>query len=301
MPYIECKSNSETLRIFYEDLGVGAPVVFIHGWPVSHAMWEYQVTALREAGLRCITYDRRGFGASDASLDTYDYDILSDDLRCLLETLDLKDVTLVGFSMGGGEVVRYCSRHGSARVSKIILISSVVPFLLKTHDNPNGVPGEAFREFEEAIRNDRQAFLQTFFRNFFGDTWIHHPVSQAMIDHCCVLAGPASQKATLACMSAFSRTDFRDELSRIRVPALVIHGDADRTVPVKCCGEEAARLLPNSFFKVYAGAPHGLYFTDRESLNSDILTFVNNGTIISLADINESIGEDQVNPVSAGK
>ncbi len=301
MPYLQCQHTNENIRLFYEDLGVGSPVVFIHGWPVSHAMWEYQVTPLREAGLRCITYDRRGFGASDASLDTYDYNALADDLKCLLDELNLQDVTLVGFSMGGGEVVRYCSKYKCERVSKIILVSSVVPLMLKTHDNPDGVPKEIFNEMDEAIRNDRHAFLQEFFKQFFGDSWIRHPVSQGTLDHSFFLAAVASQKATLECMKAFSQTDFRDELSSIKVPVLVIHGDADKTVPLACTSEAAVRMLPESFYKVYAGAPHGLYITDKETLNNDILTFVNNGTIISVADVNEAIGSVHLNPVGPGK
>ncbi|HVZ96902.1 MAG TPA: alpha/beta hydrolase [Chitinophagaceae bacterium] len=301
MPYIQCQHTNENIRLYYEDLGAGTPVVFIHGWPVTHAMWEYQDTPLREAGFRCITYDRRGFGASDASLDTYDYNALADDLKCLLDALDLRDVTLVGFSMGGGEVVRYCSRYACAQVSKIILVSAVVPFMLKTHDNPDGVPKEMFRQFDEAIRNDRQAFLQDFFKQFFGLSWVKHPVSQGTLDYSFSLAAVASPKATLECMKAFSQTDFRNELSSIQVPALVIHGDADKTVPIKCTSEETVRQLPHSFYKVYAGAPHGLYITHKEALNHDIITFVNTGTIISIADVNDAIGKVHLNPVGPGK
>ena len=299
MSYLKSKSGKEDINIFYEDLGEGKPVVFIHGWPVSHAMWEYQITPLREAGLRCIAYDRRGFGKSDQSLSSYDYNTLAGDLKDLLDELDLKDVTLVGFSMGGGEVVRYCSKYNCERVSKIILVSSIIPYMLKTQDNPEGVPLEMFEQFEEKIRDDRHAFLQTFFKSFFGDSFIKHPVSGATLDYSFSLASSASQKATIDCMTAFSQTDFRKELSSIKIPALVIHGDADKTVPIKISSDQAALMLPNVQYKVYEGAPHGLFITDKVALTNDILSFVNNGTVVSLADV-YSVDETQMTPVLAG-
>ena len=182
MPYLNCKSNNENIQIYYEDLGTNNPIVFVSGWPLTHAMWEYQVTPLREAGFRCITYDRRGFGQSDQSLNNYDYDVLAEDLKCLLDELNLQDVTLVGFSMGGGEVVRYCSKYNSERISKIVLVSSVVPYMLQTDDNPEGVPAEEFRGFDNKIREDRPAFLQTFGKHFYGANFISRPVSQAILD-----------------------------------------------------------------------------------------------------------------------
>lgn len=299
MPYLINKNSREEIRIFYEDLGDGKPVVFIHGWPVSHAMWEYQITPLREAGLRCITYDRRGFGQSDQSLDSYDYDALASDLKCLLDELNLTDVTLVGFSMGGGEVVRYCSKYNCERVSKIILVSSIIPYMLKTEDNPDGVPLEMFQEFEEKIRDDRHAFLQTFFKQFFGESWIKHPVSQATLDYSFSLAASASQKATIDSMKAFSQTDFRKELSSIKVRSLVIHGDADKTVPIKASGDQASMLLPDALYKVYEGAPHGLFITHKVALTNDILSFVNDGTTVSLADA-YTVDEDEMSPVISG-
>ena len=284
MPYINCKSTNENIQIYYEDLGKNNPVVFISGWPLTHAMWEYQATPLREAGFRCITYDRRGFGQSDQSLNNYSYDALADDLKCLLDELNLQDVTLVGFSMGGGEVVRYCSKYNCERISKIVLISSVVPYMLKTDDNPEGVALEEFQGFDNNIRQDRSAFLQDFGKHFYGVNFINRPVSQGILDWTFSLASTASQKATLACMQSFSQTDFRNELPLIKVPTLIIHGDADKTVPIKATSEQAASLIPDAVYKVYDGAPHGLFITDKERLTQDIASFITSGTV----DVNET-------------
>jgi pimeloyl-ACP methyl ester carboxylesterase len=284
MPYLNCKSNDETIQIYYEDLGENNPVVFIHGWPLTHAMWEYQLTLMREAGFRCIAYDRRGFGKSEQSLNNYSYDVLADDLKCLLDELNLENVTLVGFSMGGGEVVRYCSKYNCERVSKIILVSSVVPYMLKTDDNADGVPIEEFREFDSNIRQDRAEFLQGFAKHFYGVNFISRPVSQGILDWTFLLASSASQKATLACMQSFAQTDFRSELSLIKVPTLIIHGDSDKTVPVKATSEIAAKQIPRAIYKVYDGAPHGLFITDKERLTNDIVSFITTGKV----DVNET-------------
>lgn len=279
MSYLNCKSANENIRIFYEDLGENNPVVFVHGWPLTHAMWEYQITPMREAGFRCIAYDRRGFGQSEQSLKNYSYDFLADDLKCLLDELNLQDVTLVGFSMGGGEVVRYCSKYNCERVSKIILVSSVVPYMLKTEDNPDGVALEQIQEFDNSIRQDRVAFLQEFGKHFYGANFINRPVSQAILDWTFSLAATASQKATLACMQSFSQTDFKSELASIKIPALIIHGDADKTVPIKATSEKAASLISGSIYKIYEGAPHGLFITDKERLTNDIASFVTTGRV----------------------
>ena len=247
-------------------------------------MWEYQITPMREAGFRCITYDRRGFGMSDQSLNNYSYDVLADDLKCLLDELNLENVTLVGFSMGGGEVIRYCSKYNCERVSKIVLVSSVVPYMLQTDDNPDGVPLEEFQGFDSSIRGDRAAFLQTFVKHFYGTNFISHPVSQGILDWTFSLASTASQKATLACMQSFSQTDFTNELSLIKVPTLIIHGDADKTVPIKATSEKAASLISGAIYKIYNGAPHGLFITDKERLTNDIASFVTTGTV----DLNET-------------
>lgn len=274
MAYFTNSNKTEKLQIAYEDLGTGQSVVFIAGWPLTHQMWEYQMTPLREKGFRCIAYDRRGFGKSDQSLSSYDYDELASDLNDLMNHLDLKNAVLVGFSMGGGEVIRYLSMYGSSRVSKIVLISAVVPHLLQSTDNPNGVPQEQFDEFETAIRTDRPDFINTFGKQFYGVNLISHPVSQGILDWTASLALTSSQKAMINCMEAFAQTDFKNELFAIDVPALIIHGDKDETVPMEATGQIAASLIPGAIFKIYEGAPHGLFITEKEQLNNDLVTFL---------------------------
>lgn len=278
MPYIKTTDarSGQELQLYYEDLGHGQPVVFIHGWPSSSAMFEYQLANLPAYGLRCIAYDRRGFGRSDKPWDGYDYDTLADDLKALLETLDLKDVVLVGFSMGGGEVVRYFSRHGGARVKKAVLMSAVAPYMLRTDSNPDGMPQDVFDQMAQQIKDDRIAFLDEFGKTFFGVGLLNHPVSTPYLEHFRHLASVASQRATLACLQSFSHTDFRDEMGGINVPTLIIHGDADKTVPIDTAGRKAAQMVPDNQFLIYEGAPHGLFFTDKERINSDLLAFIQN-------------------------
>src|ERR1700712_3561075 len=182
MPFIKStQGNENPVKIYYEDLGHGKNVVFIHGWPLSGSMWEYQLTQLTQQGLRCITYDRRGFGKSDRPFTGYDYDTLAADLKTVLDELDLEDVTLVGFSMGGGEIARYFSLYGSRRVSKVVLVSAVVPYMLQSEDNPDGVPQEEFDKMAQGMMEDRPAFMETFNKDFFGVSLINHPVSDAFL------------------------------------------------------------------------------------------------------------------------
>lgn len=263
------------VEIFYHDIGEGKPVVLIHGWPLSHEMWEYQLNELPHHNLRCIAYDRRGFGQSGKPWSPYDYTTLANDLKALLDELDLQDVTLVGFSMGGGEVVRYLSQNNSNRVSKAVLISSVVPYLRQTEDNPDGVPKEQIDAFVEAIRKDRPHFMHTFGKQFFGVSWISSPVSDDILAWTQMLAMEASAKATIDTMRAWSETDFRQELSSIKIPVLIIHGDSDKTVPLEVTSRQAAKLLPQAELKIYEGAPHGLFFTEQEKLNQDLIAFIN--------------------------
>ena len=267
-------NGNQPVELFFQDIGSGQPVVLIHGWPVSHAMWEHQMLALPAQGLRVIAYDRRGFGASSKPWDGYDYDTFADDLKALLDGLDLKDVVLVGFSMGGGEVARYMSRHGGARVSKVAFISAVTPFLQKTADNPDGVDESVFAGMVDGIKKDRPDFLTSFGKQFFNVGLLRHPVSDAMLDWSRSLALPASPKATIDCVRAFSGTDFRDDLKAIKVPVLIVHGDADNTVPIKVSGARTAQMMPGAQYKVYDGAPHGLYETHHEELNRDLVAFV---------------------------
>ena len=275
MPFI--KSAQQTggpINIYYEDLGTGRPVVFIHGWPLSGSMWEYQVTRLTQHGLRCITYDRRGFGKSDWPFGEYDYNTLAGDLESLLDELNLQDVTLVGFSMGGGEIAKYFSLYGGERVSKVVLISAVVPYMLKTDDNPDGVPQAIFDKMTKGIMDDRPAFLEDFNEDFFGVSLVNHPVSDAFLANSLAQVMNASPIATLACAKAFSSTDFRQDVVKINVPTLIIHGDKDKTVPIKATGEESARLIPGATFIVFEGAPHGLWYTNKEKLNQHLLDFI---------------------------
>ncbi len=279
MPYFKSFTGDETVQIYYEDLGKGDPIVFIHGWPLSHEMWEYQVTPLRELGYRCITYDRRGFGKSEQSLKSYDYDVLAEDLKNLLDEINVDNVTLVGFSMGGGEVIRYCSKYNNKRVSKVILVSSIIPYMLQTDDNPEGVPADAFDEFENQIREDRPGFFSNFCKHFYGVGFLSHPVSDGILNWTHSMLFPASQKAVLNCMSSFSQTDFRNELSAINVPVLIVHGDNDRTVPIKATSEQAAKMIKGAVYKIYPDAPHGLFFTHKDILNRDIISFIITGDV----------------------
>ena len=280
MPYFKTQNESNgPVNIFYHDAGKGDPVVLIHGWPVSHEMWEYQCGTLVEQGFRVISYDRRGFGQSDKPWDGYDYTSLAGDLKSLLETLDLENVTLVGFSMAGGEVVRYCSQNDCKRISKVVLVSSIAPYLLQSDNNPDGVPKEMFDEMVEKMKDDRPAFLADFGKTFFGQSFLNHTVSQEILDWMQGLALSGSPRATIQCLRSFSETDFRSEMKSIRVPTLVIHGFSDKTVPIKPTGEQAAALIPGAIYKVYDGAPHGLFITDKEELAADLVQFIQQGTI----------------------
>lgn len=266
--------NGSEVNLFYEDWGQGQPVVLIHGWPSSHEMWEHQMSELPKYGLRCISYDRRGFGKSDKPWGDYDYDVLADDLKAVLDTLDLQNVILVGFSMGGGEVVRYFSRHGGARVQKVVLVSSIAPYMLQTDSSPDGVPAEMFEQMMQQIVDDRMNFLEGFGKDFFGVSLLNHPVSNAYLDNFRRLAAIGSQPATLECMKAFAYTDFRGEMASINVPTLFIHGDADKTVPIDATSREATKMVPNSQLLVYGGGPHGIFYTHKEQLNQDIRFFI---------------------------
>jgi len=276
MAYIkvnDVKAN-EPVQIYYQDLGKGQPIVLLHGWPLSHEMWEYQINDLIDAGFRVIAYDRRGFGKSSKPYGGYDYDTLADDLKELLDQLNLQDVTLVGFSMGGGEVVRYCSKYHSARVSKIALISSIIPYMLKTNDNPDGVDDAVFQEMMKNMKDDRIAFLDTFGKQFFGVNLINKPISTPLLEYYRMLGSLASPKATQECAKSFAYTDFRDDGSAIHVPTLVIHGDADKTVPIEATSMQFHRMVPDSHFITYEGAPHGLFYTECERLNNDLISFI---------------------------
>jgi len=275
MNFVEVGKTATGARInlAYQDLGRGKPVVLIHGWPLSSASWEYQLTELPKHGLRVIAYDRRGFGHSSKTWDGYDYDQFADDLKGLLDVLDLQDVTLVGFSMGGGEVARYMSRHRGERVGRVAFISAVTPFLQKTPDNPEGIDKSVFDDMVAKATKDRFAFLESFGKMFYGAGLLNHPVSEALLQWTFSLAIVASPKATLDCIQAFSATDFRADLKTIKVPTLVIHGDADKTVPPAASGQRMPKAIPHATYSEYGGAPHGLHITHHEQLNKDLIDF----------------------------
>ncbi|MBS9720835.1 alpha/beta hydrolase [Tianweitania sp. BSSL-BM11] len=271
MPFIQTADETE---LFYNDWGTGKPVILIHGWPLDGDMWEYQWPTLTAKGHRVITYDRRGFGRSSQPFSGYDYDTLASDLQTIIETLDLHDVSLVGFSMGGGEVARYIGKYGTARLSKAALISAVTPYLLKTADNPDGVDKSVFDDMVEQLRKDRPAFLASFGKQFFGAGMLNFSVSAEIMQWASNVAMMGSPKGTIDCVRAFSETDFRADLAKFDLPTLIIHGEDDATVPIKAAGEQAAKLIPSATFKRYSGAPHGLFFTDKDKLTADLLAFL---------------------------
>ncbi|MAZ26151.1 MAG: alpha/beta hydrolase [Cytophagaceae bacterium] len=276
MNYLQTTSTEKgkNINLFYQDYGEGQPIVLIHGWPLSHQMWEYQIGPLVDAGYRVIAYDRRGFGKSDKPWEGYDYDTLAKDLNDLINSLDLKDVILVGFSMGGGEVSRYIGNYGTSRIAKAVLMSSVAAFMLKTDDNPDGVPKETFDEFKSAVRKDRLNFLKEFGNNFVNYDDNKDLISKEQVHFNWNIAAHASAKATLDCIDSFGKTDFRQDLKKFDVPTLIIHGDADEVVPIEPSAKQAAKIVPHGQLEVIKDAPHGLVFTHTEKVNKILLDFV---------------------------
>lgn len=275
MPYINVgKENSGSIDLYYEDHGTGKPVILIHGWPLSGRSWEKQVPVLLAAGYRVITYDRRGFGDSSKPTSGYDYDTFAEDLHKLVTKLDLRDATLVGFSMGGGEVARYLGTYGAERIEKAVFLASIPPFLLKTPDNPGGVDGGVFDGIKAEIVADRLAFLTAFFANFYNvDALGGKQVSDQVVRFSWNVAAGASPKGTLDCVSAWL-TDFRKDLARINIPTLVVHGDADRILPIDATGKRMNELIKGSRFVVIEGGPHGLNWTHAEQVNRELLNFL---------------------------
>jgi non-heme chloroperoxidase len=268
------QENSTPIDLYYEDHGSGTPVVLIHGWPLSGASWEKQVAALLATGRRVITYDRRGFGQSSKPATGYDYDTFAEDLHKLVTALDLRDFALVGFSMGGGEVARYFGAYGSERVSKAVFIASVTPFLLKTPDNPAGVEGSVFEGIKQAIVADRPAFLTTFLQNFYNfDVLGGKRISNQVVEYGWNVAVGASPKGTLDCVTAWY-TDFRKDLPRIDVPTLIIHGDADRILPITATANPLSKAVKGARKVVIEGGPHGLTWTHADQVNTELLGFL---------------------------
>jgi non-heme chloroperoxidase len=269
-------TTADQTKLYFKDWGSGSgtPVILMSGWPLSSDSWDDQAMALAEAGHRVISYDRRGFGRSSQPFGGYDYDTLADDLAAVIDQTGARDVSLVGFSMGGGEVARYMSRHEGRNVIKTALVASVVPLMLKTDDNPNGTEQSVFDGMAKGMSEDRAKFFASFFKDFFGVNLFLHPVSQELIEWARGMAMQASLKATLECAKSFASTDFRPDLAAFTKPTLVIHGTDDQTVPIEPSGRAAARAIKQSTLIEYSGAPHGLFATHKARLSSDLLAFL---------------------------
>lgn len=275
MPYAKAKDST---RLYYKDWGSGAPVVLLHGWPLSGDSFDDTALALVEAGKRCIIPDRRGFGRSDQPWDGHDYDTYADDVAAVLEDAGVtQPVALVGFSMGGGEVARFLTKQGANRVSKAVLISAVVPYMAKTDDNPNGVPKATFDEMTAAMKKDRADFFQSFFKDFYGVGWVSQTVSEGVLMNSWRQAMMAGLRPTLAGAKAFATTDFRPDLKSFTVPTLIIHGTSDKTVPIDATAREAAKAIPGAQLIEYDGSAHGLFETDKQRLTEDLLGFLGQG------------------------
>ena len=275
MPYVTVgKENSGNIEIYYEDHGSGKPVILIHGYPLSGASWEKQVAVLLGAGYRVITYDRRGFGKSSHPATGYDYDAFAADLHELVRHLKLRDLTLVGFSMGGGEVARYVGKYGSKGVTKAVIISGIPPYLLKTADNPEGVDASVFAGIEKAVASDRFAFFTSFFENFYNtEVFLGKRVSEQAVQASWNIAASASATASLQCVPAWHE-DFREDVARIDVPTLIIHGDADRILPISATGQRTANLIKGAKQLIVKDGPHCILWTHAEEVNAGLLAFL---------------------------
>jgi non-heme chloroperoxidase len=266
------KENSSDIDLYYEDHGSGQPVVLIHGYPLSGASWERQVPVLLSEGHRVITYDRRGFGKSSQPTTGYNYDTFAEDLRKLITHLDLHDFSLVGFSMGGGEVARYLGKFGSKGVHKAVIISGIPPFLLKTPENSEGIDKGVFEGIEKAVTADRYAFFTEFFKNFYNtDLLLNKRVTEQAVQASWNLAAGSSATASLACVATWHE-DFREDLSAVDVPTLVMHGDADRILPITAAGSRTAKLIKGARLVVVKEGPHCITWTHADEVNAELLS-----------------------------
>ncbi|GHE36106.1 alpha/beta hydrolase [Streptomyces cellulosae] len=275
MPFITVgQENSTNIDLYYEDHGTGQPVVLIHGYPLDGHSWEKQTAALLAAGYRVITYDRRGFGQSSQPTTGYDYDTFAADLNAVMETLDLRDAVLVGFSMGTGEVGRYLGVYGSERVAKAAFLASLEPYLLKTDDNPTGVDGSVFEGIEKAVTADRYAYFTAFYQDFYNlDENLGTRISEEALRNSWNVAAGSSPYASVAAVATWT-TDFRADLAKIDVPALILHGTADRILPIEATGEPFHQALPQADYVVVEGAPHGLLWTHAQEVTDALLAFL---------------------------
>lgn len=267
-------TTPDKTKLYVKDWGSGRPVILLHGWPLSSDSWDDQAMAIADAGYRAISYDRRGFGRSSQPWSGYDYDTLADDLAAVIEHTGAQDAVVAGFSMGGGEVARYMSRHGGKGVSGAILIASVVPYMLKTSDNPEGTDKSVFDDMTQGMKADRAKFFAGFFKDFFGVGMLSQATSDEVLEWARSVAMQASLKATLECAKSFATTDFRPDMAAFKVPTLIIHGTDDKTVPIDASGRAAAIGIANATLIEYDGAAHGLQVTHKDQLSKDMLDFI---------------------------
>ncbi|GAB3210754.1 alpha/beta hydrolase [Marinactinospora endophytica] len=273
MAYVTTRDGNE---IFYKDWGSGRPVVFIHGWPLNADAWEDQMKCVADNGYRGIAHDRRGHGRSSQPWDGYDFDTFADDLADLIGHLDLRDVTLVAHSMGGGELARYIGRHGTSRIRSAVLPAAIPPVMIKSDTNPEGTPEEVFEDIKAGILKERSQFWKDASETFFGANRPGNKVTQGNRDSFWLMAMQESIQAGVKCVDAFGCTDFTDDLKRFDVPTLVIHGDDDQVVPIAAAGAKSSKIIPDCTYKVYEGGSHGLANVpgDKEKFNRDLLEFL---------------------------
>jgi len=269
--FIETKDGT---KIFYKDWGTGQPILFSHGWPLSGDAWSVQMLFFAEKGYRVIAHDRRGHGRSDQPWNGNNMDQYADDLAELIEKLDLKDLILIGHSTGGGEVAHYIGRHGNSRVAKAVLVGAVPPLMLKTANNPEGTPIEVFDGIRKGTRSDRSQFFKDLTLPFYGFNREGAKVNEGLRENFWLQGMVGSIKGLYDCVREFSEVDYTDDLKKIEVPTLVIHGDDDQIVPIAAAGEKTAKIVKNATLKVYPGAPHGLAETEADKFNADVLEFI---------------------------
>ena len=268
------KEHNQEIKIYYKDWGQGDPVVFCHGWPLSSDAWEDQMLFLAAQGYRCIAHDRRGHGRSSQPWDGNEMNVYADDLAKLIEALDLKGITLIGHSTGGGEVARYIGRHGTKRVAKVVLIGAVTPIMLKTASNSAGLPMKTFDDMRANVLKDRSQFFRDLSAPFYGANRRGSKASQGLRDSFWLQGMQAGFNAVYDCIKAFSETDFTEDLKKFDIPALILHGNDDQIVPIATTGLLSAKLIPGAQLKIYEGAPHGMCSISKDQINSDLLAFI---------------------------